>query len=207
MKIGILGGTFNPIHNGHLYMAFEAKETLELDQIIFVPNYIPPHKEVYDRNPDDVLKMLKLAIEDYEDFSISTYEMDKKGLSYTYETLEYFTKIYPHDEIYFIIGEDSYVNFSLWKNPEKIISLAKLIVFQRKGFNLEESDATKVILEKQSSKAAIVDSMILEISSSDIRKRVVQGKEISFLVPAKVRDYIYEHELYKERSVEQRENP
>ena len=188
MKTGILGGTFNPIHNGHLYMAFEAMETLELDRIIFVPNYMPPHKEAYNRNPEDVLKMLELALEEYDDFIISTFELDKKGLSYTYETLEYFTKIYPYDEFYFIIGEDSYVNFSLWKNPEKIVSFAKIVVFQRQGFDLKESRATKAVLENQNSEPIVLDSMILEISSSDIRNRVVSNKQISYLVPAKVRD-------------------
>jgi len=202
MRTGILGGTFNPIHNGHLYMAFEAKETLELDRIIFVPNYIPPHKEASNRNPEDVLKMLELALEEYDDFIISTFELEKKGLSYTYETLEYFTKIYPHDEFYFIIGEDSYVNFSLWKNPEKILSFAKLVVFQRQGFDLKKSRATKTVLENQNSKPIVLDSMILEISSSDIRNRVVKNKQISYLVPAKVRDYINEHGLYKDEPME-----
>ena len=202
MKTGILGGTFNPIHNGHLYMAFEAMETLELDRIIFVPNYIPPHKEASNRNPEDVLRMLEMALEEYDDFIISTFELEKKGLSYTYETLEYFTKIYPHDEFYFIIGEDSYVNFSLWKNPEKILSFAKLVVFQRQGFDLKESRATKAVLENQNSEPIVLDSMILEISSSDIRNRVVRNKQISYLVPAKVRDYINEHGLYKEEPME-----
>ncbi|NCC79829.1 MAG: nicotinate-nucleotide adenylyltransferase [Clostridia bacterium] len=202
MRIGILGGTFNPIHNGHLYMAFEAKETLELDKIIFVPNYIPPHKEAYDRDPEDALKMLELVIEDYEDFQISTYELDKQGLSYTYETLDHFTKISPHDEFFFIIGEDSYVNFSRWKNPEIISSLARLVVFQRHGFDESKSDSTRMFLEKQGKIPIILDSMILEISSSDIRDRVAKRKEISFLVPAKVRDYIYEHELYKGKALE-----
>ena len=202
MKTGILGGTFNPIHNGHLYMAFEAKETLELDRIIFVPNYIPPHKEASDRNPEDVLKMLELALEEYDDFTISTFELEKKGLSYTYETLEYFTEIYPHDELYFIIGEDSYVNFSLWKNPEKIISLAKLVVFQRQGFNQDKHHSTIAFMENRNKKPIILDSMILEISSSDIRNRVMRNKQIGFLVPAKVRYYIHEHELYKEKTLD-----
>ncbi|HSR03964.1 MAG TPA: nicotinate-nucleotide adenylyltransferase [Proteiniclasticum sp.] len=202
MKTGILGGTFNPIHNGHLYMAFEAMETLELDRIIFVPNYIPPHKEASNRNPEDVLRMLEMALEEYDDFIISTFDLEKKGLSYTYETLEYFTKIYPHDEFYFIIGEDSYVNFSLWKNPEKILNFARLVVFQRQGFDLKESRATKAVLENQNSEPIVLDSMILEISSSDIRNRVVRNKQISYLVPAKVRDYINEHGLYKEEPME-----
>ncbi|MFH5835994.1 nicotinate-nucleotide adenylyltransferase [Proteiniclasticum sp. C24MP] len=207
MRIGILGGTFNPIHNGHLYMAFEAKETLELDRVIFVPNYIPPHKEAYERNPEDVLKMLELVLEEYEDFSISTYELEKQGLSYTYETLDYFTKIYPHDELYFIIGEDSYVNFSRWKNPEIIISLAKLVVFQRHGFDEHERLRTRTLLETHGKTPVMLDSMILEISSSDIRNRVMKNKEIRYLVPEKVRDYIYEHELYRANTVEQERSP
>ena len=202
MRIGILGGTFNPIHNGHLYMAFEAMETLELDKIIFVPNYIPPHKEAYDRDPEDALKMLELVIEDYEDFQISTYELDKQGLSYTYETLDHFTKISPHDEFFFIIGEDSYVNFSRWKHPERILSHANLIVFQRHGFHLEKSHETRELLKKQHANPIVLDSMILEISSSDIRRRAAENREIGFLVPSRVREYIHEHKLYKEQPVE-----
>ncbi len=197
MKTGILGGTFNPIHNGHLYMAFEAKETLDLDRIIFVPNYIPPHKEAMDRDPEDVLNMILLAIEEYEDFHLSTYELEKKGLSYTYETLEHFTKIYPNDEIYFIIGEDSYVNFSSWRNPEIILNLADLVVFQRELTGKDRTSDAAEFFEKHEKHPIILDSLTLEVSSSDIRDRVKSGKEIGYLVPNRVRDYIDEHGLYK----------
>lgn len=197
MKTGILGGTFNPIHNGHLHMAFEAKETLDLDQIIFVPNFIPPHKEAMERDPEDVLNMIELAIEDYDDFHLSTYELDKKGLSYTYETLEHFTKIYPNDEIYFIIGEDSYVNFSSWKYPEIIMNLAKLVVIRRELPGIEKTDDAERFFEKHSQQPMILDTHVLEVSSSDIRDRVKSGREIGYLVPQKVRDYIDEHGLYK----------
>ena len=197
MKTGILGGTFNPIHNGHLYMAFEAKETLDLDRIIFVPNYIPPHKEAMDRNPEDVLNMIELAIAEYKDFHLSTYELEKKGLSYTYETLEHFTKIYPNDEIYFIIGEDSYVNFSSWRNPEIILSLAKLVVISRELTGKDGTRDSVRYFEEHNYEPIILDNLILEVSSSDIRDRVKSGSEIGYLVPHKVRDYIDEHGLYK----------
>lgn len=197
MKTGILGGTFNPIHNGHLYMAFEAKETLNLDRIIFVPNYIPPHKEAMDRDPEDVLNMIKLAIENYDDFHLSTYELMKKGLSYTYETLEYFTKIYPNDEIYFIIGEDSYVNFSSWRNPEIIMKLSKLVVIQRELVGADKMRDSVRFFEEHHYEPIILDTLILEVSSSDIRERIKNKREIGYLVPSKVRDYIDEHGLYR----------
>lgn len=196
MKIGILGGTFNPIHNGHLYMAFEAKETLGLDRIIFIPNYIPPHKAASDRNPDDVLQMLRLVVGERSDFEISSYEIDKKGLSYTYETLEYFTKTHPDDEFYFIIGEDSYVDFSAWRHPEIIIGLVKLVVLERKGFDRERGLKTREFFESHDYEPIRLDSLILEISSSDIRSRVRDKREIGYLVPREVREYIHEHELY-----------
>ncbi|WP_312654025.1 nicotinate-nucleotide adenylyltransferase [Proteiniclasticum sp.] len=197
MKTGILGGTFNPIHNGHLYMAFEAKKTLNLDRIIFVPNYIPPHKEAMDRNPEDVLNMIKLAIENYDDFHLSTYELMKKGLSYTYETLEYFTKTYPNDEIYFIIGEDSYVNFSSWRNPEIIMKLSKLVVIQRELVGADKMRDSVRFFEEHHYEPIILDTLILEVSSSDIRERIKNKREIGYLVPSKVRDYIDEHGLYR----------
>lgn len=197
MKTGILGGTFNPIHNGHLYMAFEAKETLDLDRIIFMPNYIPPHKEAVDRDPEDVVNMIELAIKDNEDFHLSTYELEKKGLSYTYETLEYFTKIYPNDELYFIIGEDSYVNFSSWRNPEIIMNLAKLVVISRELSGEDKARDSVRFFEEHSYEPIILDTMKLEISSSDIRQRVKSSRAISYLVPQKVKEYIDEHGLYQ----------
>lgn len=197
MKIGIVGGTFNPIHNGHLYMAYEAKESLSLDQIIIIPNYIPPHKDANERNPEDVRQMLSLVFEGVEGFSVSTYELDKKGFSYSYETLEYFTKMNPNDEFYFIIGEDSYVDFSAWKNPQRILELAKLVIFERKFYDEEKMNKAREFIKKTGHEEIFLNSLTLEISSSDIRERVRKGKEIGFLVPREVKEYIIEKGLYR----------
>lgn len=197
MKIGIVGGTFNPIHNGHLYMAYEAKESLSLDQIIIIPNYIPPHKDANERNPEDVRQMLSLVFEGIEGFSVSTYELDKKGLSYSYETLEYFTKMNPNDEFYFIIGEDSYVDFSAWKNPQRILELATLVIFERKFYDEEKMNKAREFIKKTGHEEIFLSSLTLEISSSDIRERVRKGKEIGFLVPREVKEYIIEKGLYR----------
>ncbi|MGB4588690.1 MAG: nicotinate-nucleotide adenylyltransferase [Clostridiaceae bacterium] len=197
MKIGIVGGTFNPIHNGHLYMAFEAKESLQLDQMIIIPNYIPPHKDSDERNPEDVHQMLNLVFGGIDGFSVSTYELDKKGFSYTYETLEYFTKMNPDDEFYFIIGEDSYVDFSAWKNPERILELAKLVVFERKFYDEDKLIKAREFIKRTGHQEIFLNSLVLEISSRDIRDRVRKGKEIGFLVPREVKEYIIGKGLYR----------
>ncbi len=190
MKIGIVGGTFNPIHNGHLYMAYEAKESLNLDQIIIIPNYIPPHKDADERNPDDVRQMLNLVFSGIDGFSVSTYELDKKGFSYSYETLEYFTEKNPDDEFYFIIGEDSYVDFSAWKKPERILELAKLVIFERKFYDEDKLVKAREFIKNSGHEEIFLNSLTLEISSRDIRERVRKGKEIGFLVPREVKEYI-----------------
>lgn len=197
MKIGIVGGTFNPIHNGHLYMAYEAKESLNLDQIIIIPNYIPPHKNADERNPLDVLQMLNLVFGGIERFSVSTYELDKKGFSYSYETLEYFTKMNPNDEFYFIIGEDSYVDFSAWRNPERILELAKLVIFERKFYHEDKLKKAREFIKRTGHEEIFLNSLTLEISSRDIRERVRKGKEIGFLVPREVKEYIIGKGLYR----------
>lgn len=202
MRTGIIGGTFNPIHNGHLYMAYEAKESLRLDKMIIVPNFLPPHKAAEQRDPEDALLMLNLVFQGNDDFIISTYEMEKKGLSYTYETLEYFTKIRPDDEFYFIIGEDSYVNFSAWKNPERILELVKLVVFERKFYGEAQKAKAHAFIANLGYEEILLDSLIMEISSSDIRNRVRQGKEIGYLVPKEIKEYIRDKGLYRDENVD-----
>lgn len=196
-KKGILGGTFNPLHNGHLYMAYEAKEMLGLDEVILMPNFIPPHKDALQRDPLDTLKMLEMVFGNKPGFSVSSYELDKKGLSYTYETLAYFTKAFPGDEFYFIIGEDSYVNFSMWKNPEEILKLATLVVLERNFLERGHEEETKEIIAKLKGRVIFMPSLILEISSGDLRKRIREHREIGHFVPKEVERYIHERKLYR----------
>ena len=146
-KIGIYGGTFDPIHFGHVKAAENVLKTLRLDLIIFVPAGMPPHKEgKYNITAGDRLLMCKLATENNPRFIVSDYEVRHGGKSYTYKTLEFFKREFPGDELFFIMGDEAYAGFSTWKKPETIRSLAKLIVVKRTGENLKDSD-TVILVE------------------------------------------------------------
>lgn len=197
MNIGILGGTFNPIHGGHLEMAVKAKEAFQLDKILFMPNYLPPHKDRPETSLAHRTMMLELALAPYEDFQWSSLEIEKKGVSYTFETLEEITRIYPDDVFYFIIGEDSYVNFFRWKNPERILSLVELIVFQRKGLATLDAKDTDALVQREKATVHFLSEEIPEVSSSSIRQRIEEGAPWCHLVPDAVAQFIKEHHLYK----------
>lgn len=197
MNIGILGGTFNPVHLGHLYMAEEAKKALKLDHVIFMPNYIPPHKENTDVSVTDRVEMLHLALSDDPSFSVSTFEIEKEGISYTFETVEELHRRHPLDTFFFIIGEDSYVNFWRWKNPERILQASEIVVLERSGYRKEDSMKTDTLFQHHHKKAWRVMADTIEISSTDIRRRLKEGLDIKGLVPEKVRTYIKENCLYE----------
>lgn len=144
--------------------------------------------------------MVKLAIEPYKEFSISDYEIEKEGLSFTYETLEYFKENYNNEKVdlFFITGADCLMSIDKWKNVSKIFSLCTFVVFSRGGFNSEDlSEKKKEVEEKYSCKIVILELKELEISSTDIRERVKNGRKIDFFVPEKVNKFILENNLYK----------
>ena len=198
-RYGIIGGTFDPIHYVHLYIAYEAKEQLNLDEVIFMPAEKQPLKD-NKIITDSKLRydMVKVAIESYNEFSVSNYEIEKGGLSFTYETLEYFKNKSAEDmELFFITGADCLVTLGKWREVEKIFSLATLVVFPRNGMsNMEMIQKKQAIEEKYNGKIIILDLKELEISSTDIRERVNQNKRIDFFVPPKVVDMIYKNGLY-----------
>ena len=196
-RYGIMGGTFNPIHLAHLYIAYEAKEQLNLDTIIFMPAGNPPHKKnnsIIDSSFR--LDMVKLAIEDYEDFIVSSYEIEKKGLSFTYETLKALKK--DDVELYFIAGGDSLMDIEKWKNPEQILTDCKFVVFNRGQFSMEELDKQKIKLEKKyNAKIILLNIANIDISASMIRRRLEEGKRVDFFLPNKVLKYIVDNRLYE----------
>ena len=189
MRIGILGGTFNPIHTGHLILAEEAYFKLKLDKLIFVPAFIPPHKSTSDViSAKDRLEMVRLAIEDNPAFEISTYEIDSKKKSYSIDTLKEFRNIYGDEALLcFITGSDSLKDLFSWKNINDIFKISKFIVANRPGYPLKD-------IPKEADTVVITP---IEVSSEDIRKRLKEGKSIRYLVPEKVRKYILEHNLYR----------
>lgn len=190
-KVGIFGGTFDPIHLGHLITAQSVKEIRNLDKIIFIPAYISPHKtDAKPSSPDDRLNMIKIAVEGIPFFDYSDIEIKKGGISYTIDTLRELKKLY--DKIEFIIGYDNIFTFHTWKEPDDIFKLADVIVLKRKSSHPPQFE------DKYYQQAVFVQTRGIEISATDIRERVNKGLPINFLVPPKVMEYIYNHQLYIE---------
>jgi nicotinate-nucleotide adenylyltransferase len=190
-KVGIFGGTFDPIHHGHLITAQSVKEMHDLDKIIFMPAYISPHKQkVKTSSAQDRLNMLKLALDDIPFFEFSDYEIKQHEISYTVDTLRKFKNVY--DEIDLIIGYDNIFSFHTWKEPDEIFKLANVVVLKRK------SSHPINFVDKYVEAATFVQTRGIEISATDIRNRVQLNLPIHYLVPKEVEDYIYEHKLYKE---------
>ncbi|MCS7213507.1 MAG: nicotinate (nicotinamide) nucleotide adenylyltransferase [Candidatus Calescibacterium sp.] len=192
MKIGLIGGTFDPPHIAHLVGARRALEQLKLDKVIFVPNNIPPHKPQAVASQSQRLEMVKLAVEYEKNFEVSDFEIQKGGVSYTVETVEHFYK--KGYEIFLLIGQDSLVNFHTWKEYEKILQMCKLGWFPRMN---ENSKTEKKINQKVLEKSIRINSEIIEVSSSRIREYIKKGISIRWIVPDKVIEYINQKQLYK----------
>ena len=188
--VGILGGTFDPIHYGHLITAQAVKEIRKLQKIILVPCHISPHKtDTENLASRHRSKMIKLAIQELKGFEVSDYEIERGGISYTVDTLKHLKKEYRELEL--IIGFDNLVKFDSWKNPDEILDLAKLVVMRRK------IDVMPKKRNKYFEKAILVDTPSIEINATQIRDRVKNELMIDFLVPKKVKEYIYNFKLYK----------
>ena len=189
-KVGIFGGTFDPIHHGHLITAQSVREIRALDKIIFIPSFISPHKaDVNSASPEHRMNMLKLAVKGIDFFEVSDYEIKKEGISYTIDTLKEFKKKY--DKLEFIIGYDNIFKFHTWKNPDEIMKITKILVLKRKS-SLPPPHEDKYVKS-----ALFVETRGIEISATDIREKVKQGMPIHYLVPEKVKEYIYSFNLYK----------
>lgn len=197
-KIAIFGGTFDPIHNGHLYIAYEALYKLNLDEIIFVPSGIPPHKTKRKLvSPFFRYEMVRIATKNEKRFTVSDYEINKKNISYTFETLEYFANKYPNTSLYFITGADGLMDIESWKNVKEIFKLCNLVVFNRPGNNKYDIISQKGKLEeKYKGNITFLDIPLLDISSTNIRNLIAEGRNISYFVPEGVYNTIKELKLY-----------
>lgn len=198
MKIGILGGTFNPVHNAHIKMAQTVLLTLNLDKIMFLPNAIPPHKELegFAKNCQR-LDMLKLATQNNEKFFISDYELTKGGKSYSIDTIRHFIKY--NDEYVFIIGADSFYEILTWKDGKELIKLCKFAVFSRRYNDKILKDEIDLFNKKYNTDFVLVDMENIDISSTQIRQNIIEGKSISNFVPENVEKYIMKNNLYTKR--------
>jgi nicotinate-nucleotide adenylyltransferase len=197
MRIGVLGGTFDPIHLGHLIIAEEARDRLDLEEVCFVPARDPWMKAGQPlTSGHDRLSMARLAMEDNPFFRVSTLELERPGPSYTVDTLRELQEDYgPEAQLFFILGSDAFVRFDEWKDPEGILGLATLVVVDRPG-----ATASTEAIDQQVGNAGSVErvrGVHLEISAKDIRRRVAAGASIRYLVPEPVERYIYARGLYR----------
>jgi nicotinate-nucleotide adenylyltransferase len=197
LRVGILGGAFNPPHIGHLVCAQEALVQLELGKVIFVPVGEAPHRQIeQDPGPEARCQMCALAIEGDERFELSRVELDRPGPSYTSDTLRALQEQLPDDELVLILGGDQAGNLSSWHEPEEVLRLASVAVVERIGWHLT-AVAVKIASIKGAKGVRFFDMPAMGVSSTLVRNRAALGKPIRYLVPAKVQAYIEQNGLYR----------
>ncbi|MFA4044481.1 MAG: hypothetical protein HZRFUVUK_001268 [Candidatus Fervidibacterota bacterium] len=196
-RIGIMGGTFDPIHLAHLFAAEEARFKFNLEKVIFVPCGVPAHKKPYEVTPaEHRYAMVLLATANNPYFEVSRIEIDREGPSYAIDTVVAFRQLYGEDaSIYFITGADAVLEILTWKETDKLIRLCKFIAVTRPGYDL--SKISEVLGEEYASAIEILQIPGMDISSTAIRQRVRNGEPIRYLVPEMVYHYIMQHKLYR----------
>ncbi len=187
MKAAIIGGTFNPIHIGHLFLAEEVLNEFDYDKVIFIPTNIPPHKTIITKvTTEQRMEMVKSAIKPYDSFICDDCEIKRGGISYTIDTIDYIVKKYKIEKIGYIIGDDLIEQFYTWKKAEEIANKVDLIIAHR--LHKEEQNFDY--------KHRYINNFILYISSSEIRNRILNNKTIKFLLTKNVLTYIKRNKLY-----------
>jgi nicotinate-nucleotide adenylyltransferase len=213
-KIGLFGGTFDPIHCGHVKAAESVHNIFFFDRILFIPSYIPPHKESADvASAEHRLKMVELALSSFDRFFPSSIEIEARGTSYSIVTLNRIKEMFRQAEIFFLLGIDAFLEIDTWKDYEDVLEQCSFIVMSRPGFSLDE--AKDILAEKYNQRMVEVHGPIekentelfvhkiylvpintLDVSSSEVRERVGQRQSIKDMVPENVEDYIKERHLY-----------
>ena len=186
MKIGVLGGTFDPIHIGHIISVLEVKIAFGLDRVIFIPARQSPHKETKPTGNKKRTAMIQKAIAGYEGFIMDTFELDRAGKSFTYDTAKYLKDEYPDDELYFLMGTDQYESFNKWHRNEELIDMMNFIVMMRHSDDMEIS-----------APFIRADQLVVEVSSTLVRRRAKEGLPYKHFLNEAVYEYIKENALYE----------
>ena len=198
-SLGILGGTFDPVHYGHLLAAEWAHEVFGMDELVFIPAARPPHKDhgsVIDGHHR--YRMLELAVADNPAFSVSRLELERSGYSYTVDTIRHFLQADPQRDIRFIMGVDALQLIYTWKDVEQLLQLCRFIVVTRPGYHLDRSDPVfSTVPAALWERIELLSIPGVEISSSDIRQRVAAGQSVRYLLPPAVDEYIKKNHLYR----------
>ncbi|GIU47424.1 nicotinate (nicotinamide) nucleotide adenylyltransferase [Shewanella sp. KT0246] len=223
MKIGLLGGTFDPIHYGHIKPALEVQQRLELDKIWLMPNHIPPHKQTTQVSSQHRLTMVELISQQYDEFEVCDIEINRDMPSYSATTLQILSEQYPLHQFYFIMGTDSFIQFQSWYQWQSILKLCNIVVCQRPGWQLDKTSPMAEILEQNMAVSTLaktgkifpIDVSLQDISSTEIRHILYQGgqrnlsstpaaettniSETSHMLPNVIQEYIFEHHLYQNK--------
>jgi nicotinate-nucleotide adenylyltransferase len=202
MRFGVFGGSFDPVHLGHLILAEQSRAQARLDQVLFVPAARPPHKQAVTLTPfAQRVEMLSLAISGHPAFQISEIEKDRPGPSYTVDTLAELKTLHPDVELFLLVGTDMARDLPSWYQPARILELSSLVIVGRPGsdrFSPAEIEQSLTLPEGKSLDFQQVQSPLIEISGRDIRRRVGEGDTIRYLVPRAVEIYIQDKQLYKQ---------
>lgn len=195
-RLGVFGGTFDPIHHGHLIAAEELRYALQLDFVLFLPAAQPPHKVGRRVAPEvDRLRMVEMAIAGNSHFGVSYVDTRREGLSYTSDSLTIIQDEFPNQQVYFLMGQDSLRDFPTWHEPGTIAREARLGVALRPGVNLNVEDIVERVPEA-AGRIDIVDIPLIQIASHHIRQRIREGRPITYQVPQAVEEYIHRRGLY-----------
>lgn len=199
MKTGVFGGTFNPVHNGHIMLAEYCMDSVGLDRIIMIPTAVPPHKISNNlASENDRLNMCKLACRGKENFFVSDIEIKRQGKSYTYETLTQLKEIYPDDHLYTIMGADMFLTLDRWKNPEIIFEKSSIITIPRDEENKHElENFYNKVLKAMGASSVILPNPVMSVSSTFIRENLDNFNLINDMLDKGVYDYIIKNNLYR----------
>lgn len=189
MRLGVFGGSFNPPHLGHLLVAEQAREALTLDRILWMPASTSPLKSAPNASPQDRLRMVEIAVAGNPSFQVSKVELERGGLSYTVDTLQHLRDT-QSSELVLIIGADSLMSFGKWREPERILSMATVVVYPRPGYPI---DALSPELKRV---VTLLETPLVDISSTSIRERCRDGRSVRYMVQPGVLDYITGNKLY-----------
>jgi nicotinate-nucleotide adenylyltransferase len=200
-RVAVFGGTFDPVHVGHLIVAEQCREQARLDEVWFVPAARPPHKPEGALTPfDRRVEMLELAVAGRPDFRVDEIERELPGPSYTAETLADLAARRPNTDLHFILGADSLTDLPQWREPARILELATILAVGRPGWTVPPADelcsALKLVANAPL-RVQVIQSPLIEISSRDLRRRVALGRSLRYLVPRAIEVYIQNHRLYQ----------
>lgn len=200
-NIGIFGGTFNPVHSGHVNLVQTVAKAIEFDKIMIMPDRIPPHKAADDlASGEDRLNMCAIAFEDIKNAEVCDWELRQSGKSYSIFTVEHFKKLYPNDDLWLIMGSDMFLCFDKWYRYEDILSLASVACISRCSEDTDsvlEEHAEKLKSGGEGRSIVIIKAQPFEVSSSRLRENIKNMEDTSCYFPKKIVQYIYEHNLYR----------